>query len=78
MTQAFNWEAPPLSAEDERLVDAYVRSRRALDDLPYTPEFDKIVTEISPTDTSEARHAIFKRLLTLRKMGRLPRIATTD
>jgi len=78
MSQTFSWDAPPLSAEDERLIEAYLRGHRTLDDLPYTPEFDRLVAEVSQTDTPETRHALFKRLFTLRKMGRLPRVASLE
>jgi len=74
MTEKLDWEAPPLSSEDARLIDAYVDLRRPLDELPYTREFDQLISKLALSDTLENRHSVFKRLLTLRKMGRLPRI----
>ena len=71
----FDWSAPPLSSEDQRLIDAYVRAGRFLDDLPYTAEFDKLVLGLGEPDNQESRHFIFRRLLNLRKMGRLPRLS---
>jgi hypothetical protein len=76
MSESFSWNAPPISPEDQRLIDAYLRVRRAVDDLPYTPEFEQILQEIGAPHTPESRHDIFKRLLTLRKMGRLPRVSS--
>ena len=75
MSESFSWDAPPLSPEDQRLIDAYLRTRRAVDELPYTREFEHLLHDVDATDTLESRHAVFKRLLTLRKMGRLPRVA---
>jgi hypothetical protein len=71
----FDWIGPPLSAEDQRLIDAYVQTRRPLDDLAYTLDFERLVEDIKGEASMENLHAIFRRLLTLRKMGRLPRLA---
>ena len=74
MTEKFDWEAPPLSAEDQRLVEAYTHAGRALDDLPYTEQFEDLFARLGLKDTLENRHSVFKRLLRLRKTGRLPRL----
>ena len=71
----FDWIGPPLSAEDQQLIDAYVQTRRGLDDLAYTPDFELLVRNLKGEATMTNLHSVFKRLLTLRKMGRLPRLA---
>ena len=71
----FDWIGSPLSAEDQRLVDAYVQTRRPLDDLAYTPEFEQLVQSLKGEASLADLHSVFRRLLTLRKMGRLPRLA---
>lgn len=74
MTTDFDWEAPPLSAEDERLVAAYRSVGRSVDELPYTTEFEELVKLVGRSTSDVERHAVFKRLVNLRKMGRLPRL----
>jgi hypothetical protein len=73
MAEQFDWSAPPLSAEDRVLINAYVESGRTVDDLPYTSELDAIVraTGLAPTD--ENKRVVLQRLLALRKRGQLPR-----
>ena len=74
MTRGIDWSAPPLSLEDERLLAAYRESGRTLDDLPYTPEFERVVEGVGLDPASRTDcHAVFMRLLRLRKQGRLPR-----
>ena len=75
MSQKLTWDAPPLSAEDERLIGAYVSIGKSLDDLPYTAEFEKLFKTVGLEDTLQNRHATFKRLVRLRKTGRLPRLS---
>lgn len=72
------WAAPPLSEEDERIVEAYRRAKRPLDDLPYTDAFDQMCVDLGLPDTKAAKHGLFRRLLTLRKTGRLPRHSSSD
>jgi len=72
------WAAPPLSEEDERIVEAYRRAKRPLDDLPYTEAFDQMCEDLGLPDTQAAKHGLFRRLLTLRKTGRLPRHSSRD
>jgi len=74
MVDKFSWEAPPLTPEDERLVGAYVKLGRSLDDLPYTEQFNSLVAMVGLKDTEDNKHSVFKRLLRLRKTGRLPRL----
>lgn len=74
MATDFRWDSPPLSPDDQALVEAYVQTGRALDDLAYTPEFDALVSRLGKANTMEEKHAIYRRLLYLRKRGRLPRL----
>ncbi len=67
------WALPPLSAEEERLIDAYVRTGRSVDDLPYTDEFEQLCQDLGIDETRTARHEVFRKLANLRKQGRLPR-----
>lgn len=78
MADEFHWDAPPLSAEDERLVNAYMEVGRALDDLPHTDDFTKLVELLGEKDGDKAKHHVFKRLLTLRKRGRLPHVVARN
>jgi hypothetical protein len=68
-------EPIPLSAEDQELLSAYQRIGRPLDSLPYTPDLDKLIDELGKSKTQAIKHAIFQRLLRLRKRGRLPRVS---
>ncbi len=72
-TQGYDWEIPPLDSHDQRLVDAYSEVARPLDDLPYTDDFDRLCEILGINETKEDRHRIYKRLMNLRKSGRLPR-----
>lgn len=72
MSDQFAWEAPPLDAQDRRLVDAYLSVGRPLDRLPYTDDFEKLMALVHADSSNEARRQVFSRLLRLRKMGRLP------
>ncbi len=67
-------EAPPLPIEDQRLVDAYERIGRTLDDMPYTSTFDELVKLARANGDTRPESQIFNRLANLRKSGRLPRV----
>lgn len=75
MSDQSNWEPVQLSADDEALIEAYRQVGRSLDELPYTNDFENLFAHVGRPDTQENRHAVFKRLLTLRKMGQLPRLS---
>jgi hypothetical protein len=66
-------ESPPLSPEDQYLVDLYTSQDRAADALPYTDEFERLYAAYSQR-FSRTRHEVMQRLFSLRKAGRLPRI----
>jgi hypothetical protein len=70
----FDWEPPPLTSDDERLIAEYTKMGKSVDDLPYTEEFKKLVVQLGLPDTDANKHQVFWRLLRLRKMGRLPRV----
>jgi hypothetical protein len=72
MTEAFNWNAPPLSAEDQRLIDEYVRVGRSVDDLAFTKEFEDFCDRLLGRHDRETQRDVFLRLLRLRKQARLP------
>lgn len=74
MMGEINWDAPPLSAEDEALIDAYRRVGRPLDDLPHTDQMSELVRLLGRQDTDKEKHEAFRQLMRLRKMGRLPRV----
>jgi hypothetical protein len=74
MKSDFEWTVEPLDAADERLVDAYRRIGVSLDALAYTDEFDKLCEEVSGHSDRATQRATYKRLLSLRKRGRLPRV----
>lgn len=68
------WELPPLSPEDQRLRDVYIQVGRPVDQLPYTPDFEKLVKILGWGDSPEIKYSVFQRLLMLRKRGRLPQV----
>lgn len=63
----------PGAAADQKLTEAYEQVGRTLDDLPYTPEFDRIFRAIDAESLGLNRHDVLHRLHNLRKAGRLPR-----
>lgn len=75
MTVSELFPLPPLSTEDENLIEAYLKVGKSVDKLPYTEEFEKIVRMVSERpDSLDEKFLIFQRLLNLRKRARLPRI----
>jgi hypothetical protein len=67
-------EVPPLPPEDERLVSAYTRLGRPVDDLPYTDDYEDMVRALQQQGDGRDAGSILRRLLRLRKAARLPRI----
>ncbi|TVQ61569.1 MAG: hypothetical protein EA378_07365 [Phycisphaerales bacterium] len=57
--------------EDRRVIEAYERAGRTLDDLPYTEAFELLLGELGG---EAAPRDVLHRLQTLRKAGRLPRL----
>ncbi|QNN24682.1 hypothetical protein HED60_21195 [Planctomycetales bacterium ZRK34] len=74
MIDSNDWQFPRLDPEDEALIDAYKAMRVPVDDLPHTPAITELVKRLDKPETDQSKHLVFKRLLRLRKMGRLPRL----
>jgi hypothetical protein len=53
----------------------YERIGRPVDDLAYTEEFDRLYKSLEAVRESRSKAEVFRRLLNLRKSGRLPRVA---
>jgi hypothetical protein len=66
-------EAPPLSPDDQYLVDLYISQDRAVDALPYTDDFERLFVDFSKR-FSRTKHDVVQSLFNLRKAGRLPRL----
>lgn len=64
---------PTRASDDELLISVYQKQSRTLDDLPYTPEFVAIAQALG-ADTMTQQAALFRRLHTIRKAGKLPRM----
>ncbi len=58
---------------ERRLVEVYATIGRTLDDLPYTPEFERLY-EFIGGEGAAPRREVFRRLHAIRKAGRLPRV----
>ncbi len=60
----------------EALIKAYERINRTADDLPYTPEFEKLYTDYVAAhgDAKPTRGEVWRHLLNLRKGGKLPKL----
>jgi hypothetical protein len=63
-----------LSKADEDLIRAYRTINRSVDDLAYTPDFEKVYQLYTGDGHSAEKHEVFRRLLILRKSGLLPRL----
>lgn len=63
-----------LAQADADLILAYREIGRSVDDLAYTPEFDRLFDLYSQAGHAEDKHQVFRRLLILRKSGLLPRL----
>lgn len=61
-------------SSDELLIGVYARQDRTLDDLPYTPEFERIYEAVVGDESGMSRQAVFHRLHNLRKAGKLPKL----
>jgi len=71
----FDWSSPPISDEDQRIIDSYVRVGVPVDSLAYTPDFERLCgMVIDGAIDDDRRNRIFTRLLNLRKKGVLPRV----
>ncbi|MEM9066544.1 MAG: acetylxylan esterase [Planctomycetota bacterium] len=61
-------------ADDTRLLAAYETAGRTLDDLPYTPEFEKLLAASDAASKGRSPRDVLARLLNLRKAGNLPKL----
>jgi len=64
-----------LSPEDLRLVLFYQDTGLPVDFLAYTPEFETLFAKLQQSGDTRSKADVFRRLLNLRKAGRLPRVA---
>jgi hypothetical protein len=73
--EGFSWEAPQVTAEDQRLIEAYLDTGVALDALAYTDDFQSLARKFGVAEPSdEDLRVLYRRLLALRKKGVLPRL----
>lgn len=63
-----------LDAFDQMLIALYVRSGITVDSLAYSETFDRIYDELKRKGDPRPQGEVFRRLLMLRKSGRLPRL----
>jgi hypothetical protein len=68
---------PSLSkAHEDILLELYTRTSKTLDDLPYTDEFEDLVTAfVARSGRTMTRHDMWRALANLRKAKRLVRKA---
>jgi hypothetical protein len=66
-----------LTPADNRLVNQYVREQRSLDDLPYSPEFERMIVSANTAGDKREPRQLLAKLQNLRKAGRLPKLGNT-
>lgn len=64
-----------LSEHDLLLIELYRKLGRPLDWLAYTEEFEQLYGQLQKAGDRRSQADVFRRLLNLRKSGRLPRVA---
>lgn len=69
------FEVESLTPEDARLVELYRQVGRAADDLAYTEDFETFYEQLQQSGDTRSKAEVFRRLLNLRKAGRLPRFS---
>jgi argininosuccinate lyase len=67
----FGDDAPQGADADRVLIEAYAKQGRTLDDLPYTEDFQAIY---QAAGSGRGQAAVLRRLLNLRKAGKLPQL----
>lgn len=65
-----------LAQADQDLLRAYRMVNRFVDDLAYTSDFERLYQMYQDAGNHGSKHEVFRRLLTLRKAGLLPRLFT--
>jgi catechol 2,3-dioxygenase-like lactoylglutathione lyase family enzyme len=75
-TALFAGIEPKIPAKREWLVRLYEQIGRTADDLPYTPQFEKLFDQYGQkhSDPKPTRKEVWRHLLNLRKGGKLPRL----
>jgi len=69
-------ESQDLNPRDQTLLQLYAATGCSIDSLPYTAEFEELVAKLRATGDGRSKSEILKKLLTLRKAGKLPRLTT--
>lgn len=72
----FDFDLSSFDDETNHLITQYVGIGVPVDLLAYTQQFETLYTQYKETtgDTAISRAELFRRLLSLRKSGRLPRL----
>ena len=67
---------PQVTVDREALVREYVELGRTADDLPYTPDFERLYGAVCAAYKQEkpTREDVWRTLLTVRKAGKLPKL----
>lgn len=61
-----------LDEHKELLAELYTRTRKTLDDLPYTEEFERLhASFLNRTGLNLSRHDVWRAIVGIRKSGRL-------
>jgi hypothetical protein len=66
------WSVEGLKDVDLLLLRQYLKVGHSVDQLPYTPEFERIYAALADAGDRRDRASVYKALLSLRKSGRLP------
>lgn len=79
MTESVKSETPfddqhSLSDEDFVLIDLYLDTNVPIDALAYTSRFDELYEKYIGKYPGHTKAEVFRRLLSLRKRGQLPRL----
>ncbi len=65
---------PARESGEQDLIAAYVSTGRTLDDLPYTPEFERLYRAAGASLPGRPEREVLHKLHNLRKAGKLPRL----
>lgn len=66
--------ADDFTSQDELLVRHYVHYATPVDALAYSETFEKLYADITAAGEIRSRGDVYRRLLSLRMSGRLPRL----
>jgi catechol 2,3-dioxygenase-like lactoylglutathione lyase family enzyme len=77
-TALFPGVETPAIVRADLLIQLYEKIGRTADDLPYTPQFEKLWTLYSAGQTpAPSRGEVWRQLLNIHKAGKLPRLGST-